>query len=471
VKPLGKWRFSFENLFVPARRLAVAASLNLTAALAVIRVYRGRSATGAAALSLVAAIRLFRRIRFTPGAAELVLNVSVALTRQTPSYVHFIVSGQSNSKGSTGYPLIPHVGPPVGRMFNGGVYPRAVGANLLSFVPLVEGTPISEFPPGSDLGETPATGCAQSLKAAFPIHTCIFSNVGGAGAFLNQMNKGTTAYADSIAQVTAAKTICDALDVSFRVGGILFVHGETDEQFATATYGAMLTTLQTDYDTDIKAITGQSELVRIFITQQGGYHLDQYNNTPTNANSSNIQMYNAWRANPNKIVMVGNRNWYDSTDGLHHTASGFHWMGEVYGAVISKVAFEGVAWETIYPLSAVLTGSQIVVDFHAPSPPLKANYSLMPYQKNMGFFYQDDAGPSVTVTNATITGPTQVTLQLSGAPAGGARRLKYGCKRSYNWISLPKINGGGNLCDSTDWVLTSGRAGINFAPQFNIPIT
>ncbi len=460
-----------ESVFVPARRLVLAASLNFTAALAVVRVYVGRRLAGQSSLSLAATIQLFKQLRLTPGAAQLILQVTVNLTKSTPSYVHFIVTGQSNAKGSTGYPLIPHVGSPVGRMFNGGVYPRAVGANLLSFVPLVEGTPVSEFPPGSDLGETPATGCAQALKAAFPIHTCLFSNVGGAGAFLNQINKGTTPYSDSIAQITAAKAISNILGVSYRVGGIILVHGETDEQFATSTYGALLTAFQADYDTDIKAITGQSEMVRVFFTQQGGYHLDQYNNTPTNANSSNIQMYNAWRANPNKIVMVGNRNWYDSTDGLHHTASGFHWMGEVFGAVISKVAFEGVAWETIYPLSAVLTGSQIVVNFQVPAPPLKANYVLMPYQKNMGFFFQDDAGPSVTVTDAVITGPSQVTLQLSGTPSGSTRRLKYGCKRSFTFVSLPKFNGGGNLCDSTDWVLPSGRAGVNFAPQFNIPIT
>jgi len=167
------------------------------------------------------------------------------------------------------------------------VPPFDPGAAALSLVPLVEpirpidnGYP-SAYPVNLD-GESPHTALSVELTAAakagglsdfVTIHTV----VGESGQPMTVINKTATenamgtmgrAYAASLFEARAIKRLVG--EKSYGIGAIFLTHGESDA--GNANYANDMLQLWTDYNADLKAITGQTQDIPLFTSQQHGIY-------------------------------------------------------------------------------------------------------------------------------------------------------------------------------------------------------
>jgi hypothetical protein len=337
---------------------------------------------------------------------------------------HVLVIGQSNANGG-GDLLLSTDTPgytPQPLMFNGGVRPGGTGENLASLVPLVESSG------GAQSGsETICRGMARQLNVLYPGAQFLFSVSAQGGANYTVMKKGTAIYADAIAQVTAAKNLAAAAGRQYKVVAICNLHGEQDQAANNTSYAANLLEWQTDYETDIKAITGQSGTIPMFVDQQS-YSACDGAVAPTPQ-----YVYNAWKSQPEKLILFGARYLYGCQNGsssnLHISSYGQRWHGSLWAEAINAKCLLAQSWKPLSPIAGqvTLSGSTITVNLNVPNPPVQLAYDWVGrVGANHGFTYFDDTSPP-SVTGVTVSGPAQLTVTLSGTPTGtvGSRKLRY----------------------------------------------
>lgn len=382
-----------------------------------------------------------------------------------PPSLLFLIAGQSNGVGSdtrvlTTTPSARH------KRFTPGV--RTQGGGLSPLIGLYEQA--DSF--GGSGGETLASSFAGHLDTLTSESDRVLMACHAlSGGFLTQINKGTTPYSYGLAQMTAAV----AASPDIEVGGVLFVHGESDTQSNSLTYPANLTTLQGDYDTDSKAATGQAAEVVMYCLQNPAYPPGSTSATGTNKNGS-CQLTYLSRAvsNPSEFVCVGPAYWFQwLTDGLHYRAE----YQRVLGAMMAKFVKRKRAAETslpLYPTAAVRTGTSVVVTFHVPVSPIVWRMDL--YQNTTsgntnqvhGFGFYDDSGTPPAVTAVSITATNQVTLTLASVPTGtqGSQEI-----RIAHSTSQSSGNGGCPLADSDTDVDEFGTPLPNFCCHSFIAVT
>lgn len=326
-----------------------------------------------------------------------------------------ISTGQSNSTGTGAFPLLSTAQP-----FNN----RMINSALSSFVPLVEPAINSSY---SALGETMSSGLANMLTFlamidGVPDYSSIVSLNGVPGASYSNLMQGSNPYNNSLIRVETAKNLSLAENKTLVVTGVTTVHGETDEinGMSGDQYEQYLVEWQADYENDIKAITGQSQDIPLFIDQMSSWTSLGFT-TPRVA----IGQYNAAKNNPDKIIMVTPRYIFDSVDAISHmTNYSQRRLGEYYAKVFKKVVIDKEEWKPLMPENITIAGNIITAQFHVPVPPLTFDTFLVYQKQNMGFEYFDENN-SATITSVAITGPDTVTITLSNAPTGQDKRLRY----------------------------------------------
>lgn len=301
--------------------------------------------------------------------------------------------------------------------------------------------------------ETSATGFAAALLATElaqrnRLVQVVFGH-GLNGTPYAGLAKGTATYNDVIAQVTRIK----ALKPSFIVRAMNVVHGEND--YNNASYDANVTQWQSDYETDIKAVTGQAESVMFLISQRAS--IRYYSPTSFNTDQSALKQLAVSLANPKVALVVSQYIFAFQADNLHLSALSQRRMGEYFAKAYRRVVIEGRDIK-FAPKTVTVIGSSVVIDFDAMfSLQFSTLYCTDP--GNLGFTYSDSA--SQTITGVTLTGPKQVTVTLSGAPAASAI-LDYAYNNGTADKSGPTEGARGLLCD-TDPTLSI----YDSAPLFN----
>jgi hypothetical protein len=326
-----------------------------------------------------------------------------------------ISTGQSNSTGTGAFPLLSTAQP-----FNN----RVINSSLDSFIPLTEPAVNGSYPL---MGETMSSGLANMLTFlammdGVPNYSTIISLNGVPGAAYSELMQGSTPYNNALTRVSAAKDLSLNENKTLVVTGITTIHGETDEinGMSSDQYEQYLNEWQSDYESDIKAITGQSQNIPLFIDQMSSWTSFGFT-TPRVA----IGQYNAAKNNPDKIIMVTPRYIFDSVDSISHmTNYSQRRLGEYYAKVYKKVIIDKEEWKPLMPENITIVGNIITAQFHVPVPPLAFDTNLVYQKQNMGFEYFDENN-SATITNVAITGPDTVTITLSNAPTGQDKRLRY----------------------------------------------
>lgn len=367
----------------------------------------------------------------------------------SPGYVHadinhVLMTGQSNALANT--TTLPRVTTDYANiMFNGG---PAVGANPTSFVPLAAGD-----------GGWAAHGMADRIskfalddfefgvRPGYPAtHDLLVSNNARSGETYWCLRKnGCTyrnppfAFADGIAHVQKGMAFAAAANKTYVVRGVTTIHGEdehqmycgcapnqpeypldgTDGSFRTIKdYTDGILEWQRDYEADIKAITGQTTPIPLFVSQLSGWNDVRY------SKAAQFQ-YLAHKRGNGKVVLIGPSYPFQFfSDCRHFTGASRRQLGEYFAKAYRKMVFEGKTWEPVRPMSVTRAGAVITVKFHVPVPPLAFDTNLVPAIANYGFDFVED-GNIQTIANVTLAGADTVQITLAAAPGAGVKTLRY----------------------------------------------
>ncbi len=375
-------------------------------------------------------------------------------------YINQILStGQSLSVGVASTPALTTTQPYSNLMLSGGS--GGIGAGG-SFIPLVESS--VETISSAMANTITANDSGNDFDVAVSLH-------GVSGYVYSQLKKGTGPYSTGMSQVTNAKSAAISLGRTSRVIGVTTIHGETDNYngVSGATYQGYLEEWQNDYDTDVKAITGQSNEVIMFLDQMSSF-MSSYANDAT----SEIPIYQLYAAedNPGEIVLVSPKYFFSYSDRHHLTGASSRWLGEYYGKVIKKVVIDHESWRPLSPDAATRSGNIINVDFHVPSGVLAFDTTLVSARTNKGFEYYDSTA-SATISNVEILDSDTVRITLSGTPTGSNQRIRYA------YTGVPGTDTGaqnagsaaGNLRDTDSYPSLYGNTLYNWAVHFDEAIT
>jgi hypothetical protein len=392
----------------------------------------------------------------------------------SPCYVHFdinhvLATGQSLSVGYAGSPPLTTQQPYANIMFVTGIISGATG--LVSFVPLVEGDMV-----GGARVETMSSSFANhvtkaareqillGLPGARSSHDILVSAHGRGGHAYRLIKKGTAAYAEGMAQVSAAKTLAGGK--SYVVRAVTNVHGESDHIAANTSYEANLREWQRDYETDVRSMTGQAQPVPMFQSQMSSWPRF----LPEKAVSIIPAAQLAAHLNaPGRIILVGPKYHLPyAVDGVHLTNKGYQHMGEDFAKAYRRVVLEGKPWEPLRPKAIERNGTTIIVEFHVPVPPLVIDTTRVTNPGSFGFEWFD-AGPKPAIASVAVTGPTIVTVKLAGPP-GANGRLRYAHTGSPGAAAGPTTGPRGNLRDSDRTPSLNGHELFNWCVHFDQPV-
>ena len=418
---------------------------------------------------------------------------------------HVLLTGQSNSVANSGTPVLSTTQPYSNVMFDTGVMPmkQCDGAGCRafdppsSFVPLVEGD--NFFGYGV---ETPSAGIAneiahlakeryQGVIQGLPSdHSVLVSLHGRSGNTYWCLRKGgcnykpgyLAPYEQAMMEVAAAKDIAAAANKSYAVRAVAAIHGESDhysytdgtQEFPIAgsdgtpgkiqSYADGLIEWQADYEASIKAITGQTLPVPLFISQISGWNDTQYSKV------AQFQLEAHVRA-PGKVILVGPSYHLptDQNDCRHFTNHGQRRLGEYFAKAYARVVFEGKPWEPLRPKAVTRDGAVMTVAFHVPVPPLVIDTQRVAEVASYGFSYTDGSGAPPAITNVAVAGET-VTITLAAAPSGENKRLLYAQNQvPFTCIGTP-YGARGNLRDSDASPSKNGYDLHNWAVNFDVPV-
>lgn len=382
-----------------------------------------------------------------PVGSQLIVTYLYAGSAPSKTYdyqiAHILPYGQSLSLGERGvfnYPSNTNILTTVNNtfgalMFSGGTRPLQTTSNqstaYAALIPLVENNNNSNptqctaaYNIGTP-GETPLSGMfdwmkTEAVEELFPAAGFNFlgSCPGLGGAPISTLVQGTTPYNRLLNEVTLAKALAVAASKSYGVPAVLWLQGEADSATSVASYQSTLTTLFTNLNTDIKAITGQSKNVQFFMYQ-------------TVANNPSIAQFNVAQAVANAHIAVPcyafPRN---STDNTHLTAYGYRFIGAYFGRAIKRQVIDGVGWSSLKPISTSIVGSTIVLNTNSTAG-LVMDSSSGVGGPTWGFSVATSGAVNVPVTGVVINSPTQLTITTSPAPVAG------------DTIAYGLINGGG----------------------------
>jgi hypothetical protein len=243
--------------------------------------------------------------------------------------------------------------------------------------------------------------------------------VGYGGAGVKDISKGVHGYLGALNEAHVFMTLAAAAGKTYTVGGIILTHGETDAH--NPGYGAAIYQLWQDYNTDLKAVTGQTRDLVMLASQQSSSPSDY-----GDSYGSAVQLWQTSVDHPGQIVCTGPKYQYGPY-GLHMSGPSYERMGEKYGEVFDAIVNQKIDWKPLGPNHASRSGAVITIDLDVPNPPLSWDDNLAkPHQvahtawaNGRGFEVIDGAKNELTIASAEIV-DSSVVITLSQAPAADA---------------------------------------------------
>jgi hypothetical protein len=206
------------------------------------------------------------------------------------------------------------------------------------------------------------------------------------------------------------------------VPGLWLRHGEADVNRHPEAYAADILAWRRDLDEDIRAITGQRELVRMFLTQptRGSAVAAQDPGTATG-------MMIAAARDP-YCRMMGPIYYapHDPADTAHPTAAGFHMIGQTQGHAMSEELFgPGFVAPAIQDAYWVTGGGTPVLELRYTRPMVidSSGAAISPTGLAAAGYDFLDGGSAITISSAAATTPalvlTVATNTVTFTNAGG----------------------------------------------------
>jgi len=304
----------------------------------------------------------------------------------------------------------------------------------------------------SGLSHSPAGAAAvawmQLLEAENVIDLTSFdyqfllSTPGYSGISITGLIKGQVYYNRLLLSVQKGFELSLKAGKTFGVPVLFYVQGEADMTWSTASFYAVLKQLFIDLNTDIKAITGQTEDVKFIpyqtspVTTQSGYE---------NSGPSFAQL---------QLALEGG-NVYSAASMYQYTYGvGDMWhpadravVGQQLGIIAKRIVNDENPYPVFYPKSRFVqnSGSYWVlnIEFNVPVAPMRFDVSGDLWhnpngkQVNYGFKLLNSSLANIISAEPTIKRGNTLVIKCTENPTGA--KLSYAIDGHY---------GGGNLCDS-----------------------
>jgi hypothetical protein len=274
------------------------------------------------------------------------------------------------------------------------------------------------------------------------------------------------AYAATLIEVTAITRLAKAAGKTYGVGAISILHGECDA--GNASYESDLHQLWSDYNTDIPAITGQTQKIQMLVSQQ---------NSTNDRAASTLAQWKVGVDYPGSIVCIGPKYQYPSVDGTHLTTDGYEPLGEKFGEVYYQRIIMGNNWQPLAPDTATRSGSVITVRFHVPVAPLvwettfpAAHPTIAEWKNGKGFEVRTASG-RVTINSVAISGDS-VQITCASTVAAGTF-VDYALTAEPTRMSTPfaGLTRWGQLRDSDPFVgAITKKAQPNYCVAFELTV-
>jgi hypothetical protein len=413
--------------------------------------------------------------------------------------VGIVGTGQSLSVGAMATAFSGAAGQPhfnnLKLALNGTVVPPFnPNAGALSLVALTEplrplATTFPSAYPANLYGETPHAAMAAQVtnlarQAGAADYLTVHTVVGESGQGMSVINKTATevnsggtstgrAYRATLFEVTAIKRLAAARGKTYGIGAIVLTHGETDS--GNTGYESAMVKLWSDYNQDLRAITGQSQSIPMLTSQQHSFGFTA--NQVTSIAPATIAEWRVGVDNPNNILCAGPKYQYPyASDNIHLVTRGYELLGEKYAEVYFQRVVLGAAWQPLQPISVSRSGRVVTVRFHVPVLPLAWDTALpMPHQsgartqwaQGRGFELRQGTTP-LTISSVQIVNDTVQITAAANVPAG----VTVGYAATSDGIALAGVSRRwGKLIDSDRTVgMFTGQAQANFALAFEMAV-
>ena len=352
-------------------------------------------------------------------------------------------TGQSLSVGSAGAPVISTT-PSFSnlKLDDTGPDPRFSNSTNLVLVPLAEPIRPLTFPasypagvyPANIRGETPHTAMASQITAlaraaGLADYVSLHSVVGSGGKSITFIRKGGTgnSYDRSLYEADAFKGFARTANKRLGFGAVILTHGEADAILPS--YEADLITLAENYQLDLRAISGQSRPVPLFVSQQ---HSIPRRGDAMPRSTSTQAAWSASTKRPELLSCLGPKYQYAyAPDRVHMDAFGYRRLGIKHGQAYAQQVIWGRRWRPLEPTATTRAGRIVRVAFHVPVPPLAWDTVLPaphpeaghPWSGGKGFELEDSAGP-VPIAQVAIVG-TSIEITMAEDPQGTGLVVRY----------------------------------------------
>jgi hypothetical protein len=365
-----------------------------------------------------------------------------------PLHYLIAITGQSNSIGVGGYPLICNQ-----NWTNSYFDSPALSPFLEPIVPSAQ-------------GESIAGSITRHIwHNTDPFCRMILSSNGISGTPYSGLKKGTAAFNGFLTQLNALKSWCTQYKFEFKTPCVFVVHGESDSIAANIpTYSQNCIDWRIDYQNAIQAAQGDSNTVPMVLAQMGNHKgmNDLDPNYSANIEIAMIQLELA-RSRPSEFVLVPTYILPRIYDNIHATNEGHATLGEYMGKVLHRI-LNGQSPNLLMPMSANRVGNVISITFSGGVMPLVfETESLWDLFSGKGFSCTDSNG-NLPIQSVQIVGRViKVTLQNS--PTGTAT-ISYGKNRGD--LAGVVIPPGGCIRDSDTYpsIYYQRKPLYNFAPIF-----
>ena len=273
---------------------------------------------------------------------------------------------------------------------------------------------------------------------------------GLSGAQLDDMNKGTVPYSDFLECVAKAKEFSNKVGKTFGVRACNWYQGEaaTDRNGTFQDYYDKESQLFADLNTDIKAITGQTEDVQFFTYQTSPRMNADFEGevmTDMPVPEAQVQVAKDFA----NVHIAGAMYQFAYADISHPVDRAV--VGLQTGVAIKRVLYDNEVWKDFTPISHTIITDGVNyythLKFEAPSKPIRFDISGDAWhnpngkQVNFGFEVVLSGVEKQTAEPFIVKGDT-VVLTTSENPLGMTIRYAVNGQK-----------GGGNLCDSQNIIV------------------
>ena len=307
-------------------------------------------------------------------------------------------------------------------------------------------------------GETPVAGQTDMVKQLLlqenklginDIKYQLLGTAPGIGSKqIEELAKGTIYYTRLIEQVEKAYNIARSMNKKLVVQAFSWVQGSSVVD--DAHYFDMLEQLRTDIDTDVKAITGQTQTVKCITWQAFLY---------TKGLARRFYERYVYASEKYENIICSGASYHfdnikeDGTN-LHLTSECQAWLGAYFGIAYKRSIIDGEKFIPLKPISCKyenitngdVTKGVLYVKFHVPCVPLRFDTDRVWEAPNYGFNIQNSSKVEKVIESVEIVSADTVKIICSEALVD-TDRLTYS-QNAEDIVYSRKYGNRGNLRDS-----------------------